>query len=164
MKRIIFCSIIIVAILIVYIGISFFKIEHTYSDDKTLLLTKQNQLQKNINEYQDSFESVAVQILAENVRDKGHIYILEEMEPSNDILTLMNECNVSWAQINAKLDEITFYQTSHIKNNEVALSYIGILESDEKISWRVTKQFHDFNREETFGVKMYNLIFNWGVV
>lgn len=164
MKRIIFCSIIIVAILIVYIGISFFKIEHTYSDDKTLLLTKQNQLQKNINEYQDSFESVAVQILAENVRDKGHIYILEEMEPSNDILTLMNECNVSWAQINAKLDEITFYQTSHIKNNEVALSYIGILESDEKISWRVTKQFPDFKREETFGVKMYNLIFNWGVV
>ena len=101
MKRTIgFSAIFIVIILMGYISVSFFRIEHAYSVDNTLLLTKQTQLQHNLNEYGEAFESVATQILSCNVREKGHIYILKEMEPSNDLLILMNECNVSWVQIN----------------------------------------------------------------
>lgn len=165
MKRTIgFSAIFIVIILMGYISVSFFRIEHAYSVDNTLLLTKQTQLQHNLNEYGEAFESVATQILSCNVREKGHIYVLKEMEPSNDLLILMHECNVSWVQINSELSEITFYQTSYIKNNEVALSYIGILGSNGEITWGITKQFPDFSRRETIGVKLYNLIFNREVV
>lgn len=166
MKRIVILStvIVLVAILVSYIGVGFHKIENAYSTRETLLLTKQSQLQQNLNDYIDSFETVSDRIFSNDVRDKGHLYNLEDMEQDDDILTLMNNCNVEWAQINSDLNKITFYQTALIKDNEVILSYVCYIDQSGKKRWGITKKFPDFSRDETIVVKLYNFIYNRAVI
>mgnify|MGYP000767778566 CR=1 FL=1 len=152
-----------VLIPIVYVYSEFYRIEHIHNEDGNLLITKADEINNCLNDHADAFNNVADMLISDGTAH-DYYYDDELLKDNESFRVLRNQCNVLWIRINPYRNLITFYQTSHIKNNEVALSYIGILESDEKISWRVTKQFPDFKREETFGVKMYNLIFNWGVV
>ena len=152
------------AVAIVYIIVSFYKIEHTHSYDNRLLLTRQTQLRNNLDKYNESFESAMNQILECHDKDNGRLYNLSEL-PSNDALSvIMNECNVSLVMINGDVDEITFYQTALPDNDEVTLSYVGRLENNGETAWDITKSFPDFSRKETMGVKIYNFVFNRGII
>ena len=138
-----------VLIPIVYVYSEFYRIEHIHNEDGNLLITKADEINNCLNDHADAFNNVADMLISDGTAH-DYYYDDELLKDNESFRVLRNQCNVLWIRINPY--------------NEVALSYIGILESDEKISWRVTKQFPDFKREETFGVKMYNLIFNWGVV
>lgn len=159
--------IIIVAVVVAaatYVVVSFYRIEHTYSHDNKLLLTRQVQLQHNLDKYNESLELIMNQILECHSKDKGRLYILKELPSSDALSIVMDECNVSYAQINREVDEVTFYQTALISNDEVTLSYVGTREDNGKTTWSITKKFPDFARKETIGVKIYNFAFNRGVV
>ena len=153
-------SIVLVVALILYICITFYKIEHTLTTEETFLITRQSILQQNLQENIASFEIVADRIFNNDVKEIGHDYYFREMEQDEHIQTLVEKCNVLWARISPDLKEITFYQTTLIEDNEVILSYVCIIDVTGVMTWNITKQFPDFNREETIGVKLYNFIYN----
>lgn len=163
MKKVIVLILLLAVSITLYISIGFYNIEHTYSSDGSILMTKQSELERCISDNIEAFENVADSIITDD--SNMHDYYLKDMMQDDDVITLSDNCNIEWIRIDSDRKRIVFYQTTNSrKKNQIILSYVCRLNSLGGKVWNITKGYPDVNVEETVCVKLYNMIFNNDII